>query len=68
MMNTEGLLAIKDIEKLTGGHLNIKQLDVDIGAMRPLIHTPKNGIKLPLDTLNLQNGLDDSGFLLFSPM
>lgn len=30
MMNTDGLLAVKDIEKLTGGHLDIKPLAVDL--------------------------------------
>lgn len=68
MMNTDGLLAVKDIEKLTGGHLDIKPLAADLSQMRPLVHTPKNAIRLPIDTVNLQHGLHDSGFLLFGPM
>ena len=68
MMNIEGLLAVKDIEKLTGGHLDIKPMDVDLGIMKPLVHTPKSGIKLPLDAINMSSALDDKGFLLFSPM
>ena len=30
-MNEEGLLAVKDIEKLTGGNLEVKPLTIDIG-------------------------------------
>ena len=30
-MNEEGLLAVKDIEKLTGGNLDIKPMNIDLG-------------------------------------
>lgn len=30
MLNTDGLLAVKDIEKLTGGNLDIKPLSIDL--------------------------------------
>ena len=52
-MNTEGLQAVKDIEKLTGGNLDIKPLNMDLGAMKPFLHTPKDGIILPFDTNTL---------------
>ena len=32
--DAEGLQAVKDIEKLTGDNLDIKPLNMDIGAMR----------------------------------
>ena len=50
LMNEEGLLAVKDIEKLTGGNMDIKPLTIDISSMRKLVHTPKEGIRVPLDT------------------
>jgi hypothetical protein len=29
-MNIDGMLAVKDIEKLTGGNLDLKPLDIDL--------------------------------------
>ena len=50
MLNTEGLLAVKDIEKLTGGNLDVKPLNIDLNTMRKFVHTPKEGIRAPFDT------------------
>ena len=50
MLNTEGLLAVKDIERLTGGNLDIKPLGIDLNQMRKFVHTPKEGIRVPMDT------------------
>ena len=50
MMNTEGLQAMKDIEKLTGGNLDIKPLNIDFNSMRKFVHTPKEGIRVPMNT------------------
>ena len=58
-MNTEGLQAVKDIEKLTGGNLDIKPLNVDLGTMKPFLHTPKDGIILPIDTNQFYGQLKD---------
>ena len=33
-MDTEGLIAVKDIEKLTGDNLDIKPLNIDLSSMR----------------------------------
>ena len=51
-MNIDGMLAVKDIEKLTGGNLNLKPLDIDLHQMRAFVHTPKDGITMPIDTAN----------------
>ena len=45
-IDVEGLQAVKDIEKLTGDNLDIKPLNMDIGAMRQFVHTPKEGIRV----------------------
>ena len=65
--SVEALLAQKDIEKLTKGNLDIKQLIVDIGAMRRFVHTPKNAIRAAFDTVPYQDCLQEKGFLLFNP-
>ena len=49
-MNTEGLQAIKDIQKLTGSNLDVAPLNIDVTMMRQFVHTPKNGVKIPLAT------------------
>ena len=51
-MNIDGMLAVKDIEKLTGGNLDLKPLDIDLTQMQRFVHTPKDGIKIPIDTDN----------------
>ena len=33
-LDDEGLIAVKDIEKLTGDNLDIKPLNIDFGSMR----------------------------------
>ena len=33
-LDNEGLMAVKDIEILTGDNLDIKPLNIDIGSMR----------------------------------
>ena len=66
-MDGEGRMAIKDIEKLTSGHLDIKPLNLDMNTMRRFVHTPKNGVRLPLDVSPFMNSLSSKGFLLFDP-
>ena len=56
-LNIEGLLAVKDIEKLTGGNLAIKPLNMDLNSMRKFVHTPKEGIRAPMDTEELMGKL-----------
>ena len=58
-LNTEGLQAVKDIEKLTGGNLDIKPLDVDLNGMKPFLHTPKDGIIMPIETNQFYSYLKD---------
>lgn len=56
-MNLEGLISVKDIEKFTGGNLDIKPLQVDLTGMRKFVHTPKHGIHFKERTDELQNRL-----------
>lgn len=65
--DAEGFRSIKDIEKLTKTNLDIKSIDLDVGAMRKLQHTPKNGVSVPIDTAVIMQQLDEKGFLLFNP-
>ena len=66
-MDAEGRIAIKDIEKLTGDHLDVKPLELDLGNMRKYVHTPKNGVKIPMDLISMVEGLQSDGFLVISP-
>ena len=63
----EGLLATKDIQKLTAGNLDIKALNVDIGGMRRFVHTPKNAVRVPIDDALHVDKLQEGGQLLFNP-
>ena len=47
--NSNDILVRKDIERLTGGNLDIKPLNIDFNAMRSFVHTPKDGIRVPMD-------------------
>lgn len=47
----EDLLAAKDIEKLTGSKLDIKLLEINTGTMRKFVHTPKEAVRVPFDTV-----------------
>ena len=66
-MDGEGRLAIKDIEKLTGGHLDVKLSPMDPSQMRQFVHTPKNGVKVPLELNTMIDSLENDGFLVISP-
>ena len=66
-MDGEGLMAIKDIEKLTSSNLDIKPLDFNMNEMRRFVHTPKNGVRVPVDVAPFMSTLSQKGFLLFDP-
>ncbi len=66
-MNTDGLQAIKDIQKLTGSNLDIAPLEIDVTMMRQFVHTPKNGVKIPMDTSQIIKQLRAEGRLEFEP-
>lgn len=66
-MDGEGRMAIKDIEKLTSGNLDIKPLSMDVNEMRRFVHTPKNGVEVPMDVAPIMHSLSSKGFLLFDP-
>ena len=66
-MDGEGRMAIKDIEKLTSGNLDIKPLSMDVNEMRRFVHTPKNGVQVPMDVAPIMGRLSSKGFLLFDP-
>ena len=59
--------AIKDIEKLTKGNLDVKQLDLDLGSLRKWQHTPKNGVRVPVNAGAYLKRLEEQGLLLFDP-
>ena len=62
----EGRLAIKSIEMIMKGNLDIKPLNLNISAMRKFEHTPKNGIRVPCDSGFSLNMLKNDGFIIFN--
>ena len=66
-LDTEGLMAVKDIEILTGDNLDIMPLNIDLGSMRQFVHTPKEGFRVNMDTTTYMETLGDRGFLMFDP-
>ena len=48
--------------------MDIKALNVDLRTtMRPFVHTPKNGVRMPMDTTAFMRTLEEKQFLLFDP-
>jgi len=40
---------------------------MDVMTMRRFVHTPKNGVQVPVDVAPFMGALCEKGFLLFNP-